>query len=106
MNAYNFPESVPISDAARDLITKILNNDPSRRPTVDEILAHEWINHEGTIPKLLPASTLACPPSSTYVRQFMPQNNRINNPISGNNAAQKGQTAPDQLHGGMNNAAL
>jgi len=68
MNAYSFPENVPISDAARDLITKILNNDPSKRPNVDDILAHEFINHGGTIPRLLPASTLACPPSSTYIR--------------------------------------
>lgn len=74
MNAYSFPENVPISDAARDLITKILNNDPSKRPNVDDILNHEFINHGGTIPRLLPASTLACPPSSTYIRQFLPQN--------------------------------
>lgn len=47
MNNYSFPETVPISDHARDLVMKILNNDPSRRPTVDEILAHPWINNEG-----------------------------------------------------------
>ena len=70
MNAYNFPENVPISDPARDLITKILNNDPTKRPTCDEILTHEWMNNSGTIPRMLPASTLACPPSSTYIRQF------------------------------------
>jgi polo-like kinase 1 len=68
MNAYSFPENVPISDAARDLITKILNNEPSKRPSIDEILSHEFINNGGTIPRLLPASTLACPPSSTYIR--------------------------------------
>lgn len=72
MNAYNFPENVPITDFARDIITKILNNDPAKRPSIDEILAHEWINHTGTVPRLLPASTLACPPSSTYIRQFVP----------------------------------
>ena len=68
MNAYSFPEQTPISDPARDLITKILNNDPAKRPTIEDIMQHEWINHAGTIPRLLPASTLACPPSSTYVR--------------------------------------
>ena len=77
MNAYNFPENVSISDNARDLITKILNTDPGKRPTVDEILQHPWINHEGTIPRLLPASTLACPPSSTYIRQFLPNPNFV-----------------------------
>lgn len=79
MNAYNFPENVAISDTARDLITKILNNDPAKRPTVDEILHHEWMNNLGTIPRLLPASTLACPPSTTYIKQFLHQ--------GGNNAA-------------------
>jgi polo-like kinase 1 len=70
MNMYQFPENVPISEPAKDLITKILNNDPSKRPKLDELMEHPFIRHEGTIPRLLPASTLACPPSSTYIRQF------------------------------------
>lgn len=78
LNAYNFPETVTISDNVRDLITKILNNDPGKRPNVDEILAHPWMNHEGTIPRLLPASTLACPPSTTYIRQFVAGPNGLN----------------------------
>lgn len=69
-NNYSFPEQVAITDAARDIIQKILSNDPSRRPTVDEILSHPWIQNDCSIPKLLPASTLACPPSQTYMRQF------------------------------------
>ena len=75
MNAYNFPENVAISDMARDLITKILNNDPTHRPTVDEIVQHEWFSNLGTVPRLLPASTLACPPSSTYIKQFLHNKN-------------------------------
>ena len=63
-NSYSFPDHVNISDAARDLITKILNGDPSRRPILDEILAHEFLNHGGQIPKTLPQSFLACPPSA------------------------------------------
>jgi len=38
MNSYNFPEHVPISDAARNLITKILIPDPTKRPNLDDIL--------------------------------------------------------------------
>jgi polo-like kinase 1 len=65
MNAYSFPEHIIISDAARDLITQILNGDPKMRPNLDEILAHEFLNHPGgTIPKTLPQSFLACPPSA------------------------------------------
>lgn len=72
MNAYTFPEHITISNAARSLITKILNADPSKRPTLDEIMAHEFMNTGVTIPKVLPVSTLACPPSASYTRQFLP----------------------------------
>lgn len=68
MNNYSFPEHVPISDEARALITKILNLQPEKRPTLDEILAHPFLNHGGTIPRVLPLSTLACPPSASYMK--------------------------------------
>ena len=77
MNSYSFPDHVPLSDAAKGLITKILNLDPARRPTLDEIIGHPFFNNGGTIPKLLPVSTLACPPSASYLRQFSPQGNPI-----------------------------
>jgi polo-like kinase 1 len=35
MNAYAFPEHVVISDAAKDLVSRILIGDPSQRPTLD-----------------------------------------------------------------------
>lgn len=70
MNQYSFPENVPISDNAKALITSILNTDPSKRPSVDEVINSDWMTLNGTVPRLLPASTLACPPSSTYLRQF------------------------------------
>ena len=69
MNAYTFPEHVLISTQSKDLITKILNTDPLKRPTIDEILQHDFFSFGGgTIPKLLPVSTLACPPSASYLR--------------------------------------
>ncbi len=74
MNAYQFPEHIPISDAAKDLITRILLGDPSQRPTLDDVLNHDFFNNGvgGSIPKTLPQSFLACPPSSQYIKQFMP----------------------------------
>jgi polo-like kinase 1 len=72
-NAYAFPEHVIISDGAKDLITKILIGDPKMRPNLEEICAHEFFNFGGSIPKTLPQSFLACPPSAQYIRQFMPQ---------------------------------
>ena len=68
MNAYSFPEHVVVSDTAKSLITRILHSDPSRRPSLDEILAHDFFQAGGSTPKLLPPSTLACPPSSSYLR--------------------------------------
>lgn len=68
MNAYSFPESAVISPQARDLISKILVGDPKLRPNLDQILSHEFLNPPGSIPKLLPSSLLACPPSASYIR--------------------------------------
>lgn len=101
MNMYQFPENVPISEPAKDLITKILNNDPSKRPKLDDLMEHPFIRHEGTIPRLLPASTLACPPSSTYIRQFQPQGGAKQqiSSLAGANATQTAPAKPGDLSG-------
>ena len=44
MNSYNFPDHVPISDMAKDLIKKILVIDPKQRLTLDEVAGHPWLN--------------------------------------------------------------
>ena len=72
-NNYSFPETCSISDSARNLITLILNGDPRKRPNLQEIMNHEFLNHGGQIPRTLPPSFLACPPSASYVRNFLPQ---------------------------------
>lgn len=51
MNQYNFPEHVIISEHSKNLITKILVLDPSKRPTLDEIMMHPFMNNGGGIPK-------------------------------------------------------
>jgi len=68
MNNYSFPDHVPLSDAAKNLISKILTLDPSRRPNLDDILQHPFLNPSGIIPKLLPVSTIVCPPSASYIK--------------------------------------
>jgi polo-like kinase 1 len=72
MNAYSFPDHVPLSESSKSLISKILVTEPGKRPTLDDILAHEFFHQGNSIPKLLPPSTLACPPSASYLRQFIP----------------------------------
>lgn len=70
MNSYNFPDHVEISEAAKDLIKKILQKDPKKRPGLDDIMNHDFMNPGYTIPKVLPSSLLVCPPSSSFLNQF------------------------------------
>jgi polo-like kinase 1 len=74
MNAYSFPDHIRISSVARDLITKILNLDPKKRPTLDQILEHSFLHMGVSVPKLLPLSTLSCPPPSSFIKQFNSNN--------------------------------
>ena len=85
MNAYNFPDTAIISEAAKNLISQILVTDPAKRPTLDQILTHDFFNQGTSIPKLLPTSTLACTPSLSYIRQFMPdagKDGNVNKPLT------------------------
>jgi polo-like kinase 1 len=44
MNSYSFPDHVAISDAATDIIKKILVSDPSQRLNLQEVMQHEFLN--------------------------------------------------------------
>lgn len=67
---YSFPEHVTISDNARNLISKILVLDPSKRPTLDDILQDPFMTSD-PIPKTIPRSTLACPPAKNFTDQYV-----------------------------------
>ena len=69
---YSFPENAIISEPAKDLIQSILVLDPHKRPKLDEILEHDFFHIGINIPKTMQQSTLACPPSLNYIRQFIP----------------------------------
>lgn len=68
MNNYSFPDHVQISESSKDLIRKILVLEPTKRPSLDEIMSHPFLNNGGNIPRILPLSTLACPPSSNFIQ--------------------------------------
>jgi polo-like kinase 1 len=51
------------------LIENILVLDPNERLSLEEILEHPWISGI-ELPKMLPLSTLACPPSANYLSKF------------------------------------
>ncbi len=93
LNSYSFPESAIISEAAKNLISQILVTDPAKRPSLDQILTHDFFNQGTSIPKLLPTSTLACTPSLSYIRQFMPDAGKdgiVNKPLKATKLNERG----------------
>ena len=41
-NEIQYPESIPISDELRDFFSHVLNKDPSKRYTMEQVLQHNW----------------------------------------------------------------
>ena len=85
MNNYCIPNSMLISEHAKTLIQDILVLDPSKRPTLDDILASDFFNMGTSIPKVLQSSTLACPPTLSYIKLFIPDvdaNGIVTKPIN------------------------
>ena len=76
--SYSFPEHVTISDNARNLISKILVLDPSKRPTLQDILSDPFMGD--SIPKTMPRSTLACPPAKNFMDQHQKPSTQVSQP--------------------------
>ena len=72
---YSFPEQIPLSDEIKNLITKIFNLDPSKRPTLDQILEHPFLNNGIGVPKSMHISTLAMAPNKQMMEQLMTKDN-------------------------------
>ena len=71
MGNYSFPENEVISEPAKDLIRSLLVLDPQKRPKLDEILNHDFFHIGINIPKTMKKSTLSCPPSLNYIKQYI-----------------------------------
>ncbi|OMJ95795.1 hypothetical protein SteCoe_686 [Stentor coeruleus] len=69
MTSYSFPKNVRISEELQDLISKLLVSNPLVRLTLDEIIQHPFMGRN-PIPKFIPSSTLAVPPSNSYLKQY------------------------------------
>ena len=95
MNAYSFPEHITISSESRDLIEKILVVDPSSRPNLGDIEKHPFFS-KNLIPKLMPTSTLAVPPTAIYLRQF--EKNPTLRPMSRGRDLSAGKTQRASSH--------
>ncbi|RYE96899.1 MAG: hypothetical protein EOO41_04105, partial [Methanobacteriota archaeon] len=62
-NSYTFPESVPVSPSARDLVMRILQPNPAARLTLTQILEHDFFMHpSAVVPTIMPASALVHEP--------------------------------------------
>lgn len=68
MNYYSFPEHIPLSEDAKSFVRFILITDPASRPNLDQILNDSFLTRN-PIPALMPISTLAVPPSSSFMTQ-------------------------------------
>ena len=67
----DFPKNAIISEAARDLITQILVYDPEQRPSLYQILEHDFFKIGDSIPEKLPKCFIAKSPSKSYIKNFM-----------------------------------
>lgn len=56
------------------MVDSILTLDPEKRPSLNQILEHDFFHMGSAIPKNLPRSTLACPPKESFIKQFMDDN--------------------------------
>jgi len=75
---YEFPKDIHISREAKDLITRILNLNPFKRPTLDQILEHRFISGHST-PALMSPSTFNNIPLEPLVKQYSEPLLSINN---------------------------
>ncbi|CAN0495902.1 unnamed protein product [Ectocarpus sp. 12 AP-2014] len=73
-NVYTFPDSVPVSDSAKDLVGRLLQVKPELRPSLDDILNHPFLRNGGprqrfsTSHGLRGSSASSSPPSSAVAR--------------------------------------
>ena len=67
---------MPISSNAKHLVSSLLKLDSGTRFSIgntnqEDIESHPFLYSQGSLPKSLPKSTLACPPSANYIRKYV-----------------------------------
>lgn len=73
-NSYEFPPNKPISPDAQALITDILTHDPKKRPTLHQIIDHDFFSRS-IFPPSIPISAHEYPPTFSSVTR---QQSRVN----------------------------
>jgi polo-like kinase 1 len=67
---YTFNDAISVSFNAKNLISRALVLDPSKRITLDQILNHPFMT-SNKIPKQLPSSILSEPLSKSFIDQYI-----------------------------------
>jgi polo-like kinase 1 len=70
--SYKFPESSRVTPDFKNLIKKIFQLDPSKRPSLDQIIEDPFINGGLDLPKQMHISTLTKEPSNELIQQMKP----------------------------------
>ncbi|KAI0765944.1 Pkinase-domain-containing protein [Trametes elegans] len=73
-NEYEFPADRVVSRLVQELIQQILTPDPQQRPTLHEIVDHDWFT-TGTVPGYIPTSAHDTPPDFRHIAPHMSQAN-------------------------------
>ena len=68
----SFPQPDEISESAKDLIIQILEKDPNKRPSLEQILMHNFFKQAISIPENLPTLFLGGPPKPSYIKDYIP----------------------------------
>ena len=67
---YSFPEDIPVSSSAKDLISRLLHPNPDLRLSLPDVHAHPFFHQGYTLPSSLPLKCLIQPPTPLYLLQF------------------------------------
>ena len=73
---YSFPNNFILSDSSKDLIKKLLEINPTKRLTIEEIFFHDFF--KTNLPKSMPLSTLKDAPTNENIFLYKDNINMIN----------------------------
>ena len=69
---FSFPQDTIISEDAKDLIKEILVKNPEDRPSLLQIISHDFFKQLKKIPKSLPQKYLYEAPDLTFIKHYVP----------------------------------
>lgn len=75
---FSYPGNVVLTQNAKNLIDAMIKIKPKDRISLQEILKHPFLTEDGPLPEVLPLSSLACPPSGAFLRQFSKSASKFN----------------------------